>query len=335
MKPNTVLSVAALAAVLAANSVSTATAYTASVSGISSGAFMAVQYHVAHSEKVPGAGIVAGGPYWCAEDDVAVALSACMKSPQLIDVDELVRVTHLTYQSSGTIDNPSNLAQSRAYLFTGSEDSQVNPGVVRKLGAYYAQMGVQDVMLVDNIAAEHSQVTLDYGNPCAYLGAPYMNNCGYDLAGDLLKQVYGAPRLANGRVAQANLTGAYTQLDQASFLNPPYSAKSASVDEYAWAYVPQACAPLGSGTSNGCDVHVSYHGCLQGYSFINDTYIRHAGYNEWADANKLIVLYPQATANDLNPNGCWDWWGYTGPDYAAKPAAQISMVHNMLEHYFG
>ncbi len=34
------------------------------VSGISSGGFMAVQFHVAHSSTVGGAGVVAGGPYW-------------------------------------------------------------------------------------------------------------------------------------------------------------------------------------------------------------------------------------------------------------------------------
>ena len=38
-----------------------------SVSGLSSGAFMAVQIEVAHSKDIVGAGIVAGGPYACAE----------------------------------------------------------------------------------------------------------------------------------------------------------------------------------------------------------------------------------------------------------------------------
>lgn len=33
------------------------------VSGLSSGAYMAVQYEIAHSAMVKGAGILAGGPY--------------------------------------------------------------------------------------------------------------------------------------------------------------------------------------------------------------------------------------------------------------------------------
>ena len=38
-----------------------------SVSGLSAGAFMASQFQIAHSRIVIGAGIVAGGPYGCAE----------------------------------------------------------------------------------------------------------------------------------------------------------------------------------------------------------------------------------------------------------------------------
>ena len=38
-----------------------------SVSGLSSGAFLTVQLHLAHSSRFAGAGIIAGGPYRCAE----------------------------------------------------------------------------------------------------------------------------------------------------------------------------------------------------------------------------------------------------------------------------
>jgi poly(3-hydroxybutyrate) depolymerase len=65
-----------------------------------------------------------------------------------------------------------------------------------------------------------------------------------------------------------------------------------------------------------CRVHVALHGCKQNYDAIGDRYIQHAGHNEWADTNHLIILYPQTIAGDpvtnfgtpLNPYGCWDWW---------------------------
>ena len=40
-----------------------------SVSGLSSGAYMAGQIEVAHSKDIVGAGIVAGGPFACAETE--------------------------------------------------------------------------------------------------------------------------------------------------------------------------------------------------------------------------------------------------------------------------
>jgi poly(3-hydroxybutyrate) depolymerase len=47
------------------------------VSGISAGAFMASQFHVAFSSRVEGVGILAGGPFYCAMDDVALAEGRC------------------------------------------------------------------------------------------------------------------------------------------------------------------------------------------------------------------------------------------------------------------
>ncbi len=45
-----------------------------SVSGISSGAYMAGQFQFAHSKIVAGAAIIAGGPYGCAESVFADAI---------------------------------------------------------------------------------------------------------------------------------------------------------------------------------------------------------------------------------------------------------------------
>src|SRR6267143_814326 len=49
-----------------------------SVSGLSSGAFMAVQYQVAFSGSVIGAGVVAGGPYYCAAAGFLSFTPICM-----------------------------------------------------------------------------------------------------------------------------------------------------------------------------------------------------------------------------------------------------------------
>ncbi|HYN76387.1 MAG TPA: hypothetical protein VES73_01175, partial [Lamprocystis sp. (in: g-proteobacteria)] len=50
-----------------------------SVSGISSGGFMAHQFHLAHSQHIMGAGIVAGGPYFCARGTLSNAMTKCSR----------------------------------------------------------------------------------------------------------------------------------------------------------------------------------------------------------------------------------------------------------------
>jgi hypothetical protein len=69
---------------------------------------------------------------------------------------------------------------------------------------------------------------------------------------------------------------------------------------------------------------------------VGDDFYMNAGYNQWAEPNNIIVLYPQviATPGDLskNPQGCFDWWGYSGVDFAWKSGSQMGMVHNMVKH---
>ena len=57
-----------------------------SVAGISSGAFMANQLHIAHSAGIMGAGIVAGGPFGCAVDRLPATHSSSQPSPSGLHV---------------------------------------------------------------------------------------------------------------------------------------------------------------------------------------------------------------------------------------------------------
>src|SRR5215813_3548668 len=92
-----------------------------SVSGISSGAFMANQLHVAHSAGIMGAGMIAGGLYGCAVDSVSedgvlalasLAIGPCMSVPSLLrPVDHYAQLT-ADLAAKGWIDPPGNLARS-------------------------------------------------------------------------------------------------------------------------------------------------------------------------------------------------------------------------------
>ena len=64
---------------------------------------------------------------------------------------------------------------------------------------------------------------------------------------------------------------------------------------------------------------------------VGDTFIKGAGFAEIADTNRLIVLFPQVKASIVNPQGCWDWWGYTDLDYLSKDAPQIAAIWAMVQ----
>eukprot|EP01035_Chromulina_nebulosa_P011600 gene11600-15493_t len=162
-----------------------------SVSGLSSGGFMAVQLHVAYSATfAKGAGVVAGGPFYCAEGSVVNATGRCMASPAGIPTSTLVSTTN-TWASQGVIDPVANLQNSRVYLFSGSLDSVVKTGVMDALRTYYDSfVPAANVVYKKDIAAEHAMVTDDYGNACSTKGAPYISNCNFDLAGAMLQHLY-------------------------------------------------------------------------------------------------------------------------------------------------
>ena len=48
---------------------------------------------------------------------------------------------------------------------------------------------------------------------------------------------------------------------------------------------------------------------------LGDEYAQNAGYLATAEANNIIVVFPQIKSNPYNPYGCWDFYGYSGQNY--------------------
>jgi len=290
-----------------------------SVSGLSSGGFMAVQFHLAFSSIMKGAAVFAGGPYMCSQGSVTKALTTCAQGSPAPDVQACVAAANQNFQA-GSIDDPAALATQKVFLFSGADDVVVAPAVVDALQSFYAAfVPSASIQYVNRRpATSHTWPTLDYGAPCDAVQSPYVGKCTYDGAGLALAQIYGtlAPRVAAP-------TGAIVPIPQGAFIADPGSH---SLDDTAYAYVPASCS--GGET---CKVHVSFHGCLQGASLVGDAFYAHVGLNEWADANHVIVLYPQVMKSGTNPEGCWDFWGYDSPDFAKKTGPQMAMVRAMID----
>lgn len=294
-----------------------------SVSGLSSGGFMAAQLHVAYSATFrAGAGIVAGGPFYCAQGALLTATGPCMAATSASKpaTSSLISTTD-SWASQGVIDATSNLAASRVYLYSGSIDSTVKQLVMNEANTYYQHyINSANIFYKNNLASEHAMVTDDYGSGCSVKASPYINNCNFDLAGEILKWIYGTLNARN----TGTLGGSFVEFNQAEFIASPASHGMASS---GWAYVPASC-----GAGQQCKVHVVLHGCQQDPTKIQDKYYRNTGYNRWADTNNIILLYPQtAPSSSGNPNGCWDWWGYDDANYAKKSGRQMAAIKAMVD----
>lgn len=311
-----------------------ATLHHLTVSGISSGGYMAVQFQVAHSSLVTGAGVLAAGPYECAEGSVWRATRNCMAPSAGTRAPDAAQTLARIEEDAraGRIDPPQGLRDDRVWVFTGGNDRTVERPVVDALMDFYRrQLPASAIRFVAEAEAGHAMISIadPQPNACGTSEPPFINRCGdRDAAGELLTHLLGP--LAT---PSATPTGSIVAFDQQAFTTP--APLEISMADQGYAYVPTDCR------TGGCRVHVAFHGCRQTAAQIGRRFIEGSGYNAWADANRLIVLYPQVAPRYgfafgswrwvYNPKGCWDWWGYTGADYATRDGGQIRAVRAMLD----
>mmetsp|Transcript_128875 Transcript_128875/g.252422 ORF Transcript_128875/g.252422 Transcript_128875/m.252422 type:complete len:339 (+) Transcript_128875:3-1019(+) len=302
------------------------------VSGLSSGGYMAVQMHVAYSATFNASSIFAAGPYFCAEGIFSYAEEKCMYylmgGP---DTDRLISYTN-EQAAKKTIDDPVNMKDDKIFIYSGTKDSVVDPNVVHALVDYYEAF-VDSKNIVSNfqLPSQHCIPTLNYGETCGQLRSPYIGDCNYDGAGTALQQMLGTLNKATPAVA-ANLQ----KFDQTEFFTG--NGKDVCLDDTGYIYIPTACAD----GNTPCRLHVSFHGCSQDQASIGDDYANHAGFNTWAEANNIVVVYPYAVANQMlgNPNACWDWWGYndasvTETTYTLQSGVQMKFSKDIVDAVMG
>ena len=97
---------------------------------------MAVQFEAAYFSILKGAGILAGGPYDCAQGALNTAQQACMAANGSPNVLQLIQITDRNAQN-GAIDPTANLANHKIWMFSGTVDSVVKQPVMNDLLTYY------------------------------------------------------------------------------------------------------------------------------------------------------------------------------------------------------
>jgi hypothetical protein len=316
-----------------------------SISGISSGGFMAVQFGTAWSSIIKGVGVVAGGPYWCAKADAYDAVTwywgpiwratgSCMTGPASKLALEDFTAKADEKASAGEIDPLSNLSRQKIYLFHGYNDSVVYKAATDAAADFYrhyvgdANRG--NLFYQTTLGAGHSFVVATKNaaglNDCNGNTDPYIDQCGYDQAGIILQHIYGRLNRPDGR----QLTGTVKSFDQ-SIYTKPHRPDELSMGDTGYVFVPRDCED-----DIPCPIHVALHGCRQDAGGIGRKFVDQAGYNAWADRNHLIILYPQTKTSSYWPTNwqaCWDWWSYIdhADSYVTKSGAQIKAIKAMLD----
>lgn len=341
------------------------------VSGFSSGASMAMIHFVAFSASVLGVGVIAGSPYGCnilPDYGYTCSMPRGASLPWAQYIDQCYGYIR-DRAGRGIIDPIPNMKGKPVYLYSGMHDDVVDRQVMVAVDSQLRNLTSNiSVLTRFDVPSEHGFIVDDTtcANPSkqskdAYCGPkpgpspghggtvpggccgacnggqpfsgnpwwrPPINNCKYDMAGDLLQHLL--PGLTKRTASkQENLV----PIDQARFIPANATLANMQMDPVAFLYVPTACR--GSKSSFKCRVHVHYHCCSCSWRVNNmgTSYVAQTGLNEWAEANDIVVFYPQAADYPDTNDGCWDWDGsYVGPNFDTQEGLQLRTVINIVNH---
>jgi poly(3-hydroxybutyrate) depolymerase len=287
------------------------------VSGISAGGQMAHQLHIAYSDLFSGAGIIAGGPFGCADGSLTTAMARCMGT-----VDGPLPIAELaaginTAAEEGSIAGTENLADDPVWLFHGTLDTTVAAEVSDATGTLYAEYVPEgQIRYVNDFAVGHTFPARGQGHACTAMQPPFVGDCDYDAAGEILKHLN--PGLETPQSAPV------TELKAVSLPG----ATAAGLSDTAYLFVPPACAD----DEQACALHLVLHGCAQSAVSVGTDFIEQSGYLPWAETNDIVLAFPQVAPGPLNPYACWDWWGYTGAEYRWRNGKQMVVVTDWINN---
>ncbi|TDF37228.1 polyhydroxybutyrate depolymerase [Alteromonadaceae bacterium M269] len=289
------------------------------LSGLSSGGYMANQMHLAYSEWVSGVGIIAAGPYDCAQNSLFTALASCINKTEppadIAKLNDMIKAL----SSEGKLGNLEALKDDKVWLLSGTQDTRVIQAVVDGLDQQYRTLVKSDnVTYIKDKAFAHHFPTASRGSDCSQSEAPFVGSCNYDAAGKILEHLS----------SDLNTKTSAVDKNLFAFSQQALAGESAkTLGDTGYLYIPTSCQQ-----GQTCQLHINFHGCNQYADAVGTDYVTQNGLNDWAESNNLVVLYPQtkkSAFNPLNPQGCWDWWGYTDENYATRDGQQIQAVRNM------
>ena len=245
------------------------------VSGLSSGGYMAAQFQLSHADWVKGAAIVAAGPVYCAQNNLMTALDHCINkvgSPiPLADINKQLK----DWSVVGLLASEAEIKQSKVWLLHGTGDQKISKAVADALYQQYQQwLPAAHLSYVQDKNFAHHMPTLNEGSAFDKSEAPFLGKCNYDAAGEALKFIQ-----ADLKAPAERSSGQLYAIEQQKIAGD----LAATMAEQAYVYVPKSCEQ-----GQSCSLHISFHGCNQHADAVGMAYVEKAGFNRYADSNKQI-----------------------------------------------
>jgi len=286
------------------------------ISGVSSGAAMAVQYAVAHSSSIVGVGSIAGPAWGCADGELSRAINDCMCGRH--SVTSQISLAHMLASSQEQAIDPLVAGKSqslkRAYVFQSAEDATVKKQPAQS-SIDFLRAIVREKVVVDtgnhnddSDHAGHGIISPSGSDACRAndQDKTYVRQCGADdNAGKLFHTLYGGNQSYDPSKRVKNIPeDEVWMFDQQKIINtvkdqaapiardqyfgifPIHSPRRENFDmaKIGYLYVPPSCRT----TEKKCHVHIALHGCKQDA----EKFAKTAGYNNWAERYHVIVVYP-------------------------------------------
>lgn len=301
-----------------------------SVIGISSGGYMASQLAVAWPQRFTRLAVLAAGPWSCAEGGLGQALGQCMSTRRgPPDLTALDRRLH-DYQARELVGDAAAIGRLRAFVWHGEADDVIAPALgialAEQLSGWLDNPEVQ-LHTVTSPDIGHGwpveaspEIPPDQLGQCHAGGSTHLLACDRNIATVALNWLHDSPETQGENASSAELL----RFDQSEFA-------ARGMADAGFLLVPSACE------AGGCQVTVALHGCGMAEELIGEAFVRYSGLDAWATANQRVVLYPQAESSLANPQGCWDWWGFSESSWQLDPlhdtreGAQITALMEMLE----
>lgn len=301
-----------------------------SLAGFSSGAFTAVNYQIAYSNNVSKVAIISGGAYNCGKDFEHVK-THCLnpKSENMLPTFEHQQTIIKNFANQKLIDNPDNLKNHKVWLYAAKNDQTVNFLVMQNLNDFYNNIfqknsdNQKQFVITEN--DNHVWVSNLAKNTCEIKGTPpYVNYCnGYDMAENYLKFLF-SNQVSNDK--NKNIKGRFIKFSQ-SDIQQKYNIKNAEMADEGFAFIPKQCESKDNVEKSTCAIHFVLHGCSQSADMVDNNFVYQSGVWQYATNYNLIVVYPQTKKTEKNPYSCWDFYAFTGENYATNKAPQLQTLN--------